>query len=116
MKIQELEHYLDNDILDELYKTRHDTLYDLDYLCEFEEYKKMAERASDLGAELFRILERLPEEFAELKEEFRKKFDDYVGDVYGTGSFENQLFYKVGVCDGLRMILEKEKIEKKERR
>ncbi len=112
MKMQELERYLDDGILDELYKIRHDTLSDLDYLRKSEEYSKMVKRASKLSTELFRMLDGLPEELEELKEDFRRKFDDYMGDVYGTGSFENELYYKIGVCDGLRMILEKGKIEK----
>ena len=105
MKIKDIENYINDDIMDELYSIRRKVLYNVTDLNKFEDYQKILKDYPVTGKDLFKMIDELPEELDEQKDEIKRKFEQHMDRVFSISDFENELFYKLGFYDGLRIVL-----------
>lgn len=109
MKLEELEKYISDDIMDELFSGRCEALYDLSYMRKDEQYQKLVAKYPTSSSAVCELIESLPADVADKKKKILAVLDYYIDGLNNIGSYENELFYKAGFCDGIRIMLERAK-------
>lgn len=104
-KVKNMEKYINNSMLDNIYKQRKENLYSLTNY-DVEEKKKI-EKEYPVNYTLLELaVKNLPPHFKNCREYILDNLEIYVNRENLLSYYENEKFYKVGFCDGVRMILE----------
>lgn len=104
IKIAELKNYISNDILDSIFNEREEEVHNRKIkVAELEEIKKDNTMTYE---KLIEVIKNLPPHFKNCRESILKALDQYSERENLIQSFDNEKFYKVGFCDGIKMIID----------
>ena len=104
IKIEEIKSYINEDMLDTAFNDREEKIYNIDINNkELEKIKKDNTMTYDRFQE---IIKNLPPHFQNCREAILESFEKYANRQNLIQSFDNEKFYKVGFCDGVKMILD----------
>jgi len=104
IKIEELEHYISDDILNSIFNEREEDIHNTKIkVSELEEIKKDNTMTYE---KLIEVIKNLPPHFKNCRESIFKALDQYSERENLIQSFNNEKFYKVGFCDGIKMIID----------
>ncbi|MDE5830432.1 MAG: hypothetical protein K2H53_01775 [Clostridia bacterium] len=103
VKLSNIEEHIDDEILDSIFREREENLN-----TRTEEDKKeimnISKKYPTNYEEILSIINNFPEDIE--KEKVLNKFDDYCMKENLITAYENEKFYKIGFCDGIRTVLE----------
>lgn len=108
MDINYISQYIEDSILDILYRNREEELY-TEKGKEDKELEKIKKENSIDYNELLRGINKIPSEFKEIRENIIEMLDAYITRENLIMTHDNEKFYKIGFCDGIRIILEIQK-------
>ena len=108
MDINYKSQYIEDSILDILYRNREEELY-TEKGKEDKELEKIKKENSIDYNELLRGINKIPSEFKEIRENIIEMLDAYITRENLIMTHDNEKFYKIGFCDGIRIILEIQK-------
>lgn len=109
MKIKDLEKYIEDEMLDEIYMNREDKLYKKCERDRREMEKIIEEYPSDYEA-VVKAIQDLTENLQEGKNDIIETLDEFCMREEIYAGYEKEKFYKVGFCDGVKIILESLKV------
>ena len=107
----ELLDYIDNSVINSLYKERESELYQIT-LEEKEKIKKLTEDYPVDQEKLIIIIKNLPPSFYNIRESILKSLGEYLERESVINAYDNERFYKAGFFDAINLILEAIKKEK----
>lgn len=104
IKISELENYISDDLLDSIFNKREEDVYNTKIkVAELEEIKKNNTMTYE---KMIEIIRNLPPHFKNCRESILEALEQYSERQNLIQSFDNEKFYKVGFCDGIKMIID----------
>lgn len=103
VKLSNIEEHIDEDMIDSIFREREEKLSTRTKE-DKKEIMKISNRYPIKYEEILSIINNLPENLK--KEDIIKKFDDYCMKENLITAYENEKFYKIGFCDGIRTVLE----------
>ena len=104
IKIAELKNYISDDVLDSIFSEREEDVHNTKIkVKEIEEIKKDNTMTYE---KLIEVIKNLPPHFKNCRESILKALDQYSERESLIQSFDNEKFYKVGFCDGIKMIID----------
>lgn len=110
IKLVELENYISDNIVDSIFKEREEKIYNTKIkMTELEEIKNNNTMTHE---KMIEIIRNLPPYFKNCRENILEALEQYSERQNLIQSFDNEKFYKVGFCDGIKMILDILKKEK----
>lgn len=108
VKLSNIQEHIDDKILNSIFKEREEKLH-----TRTEEDKKeildISKKYPANYEEILSIINNLPENIE--KDNIITKFDNYCMKENLITAYENEKFYKIGFCDGIRTVLENLKNE-----
>lgn len=113
MKIAEIEKYINDDMLDAIYESRCYTLSFWDFVSEDEDCKRIEEENPISSDDVMVLVRSLPSDLENLKKEICRSFDKLISKHNLMTSYYSEQCYKVGFCDGIRTLLESQKLQNK---
>ncbi len=113
MKIAEIEKYISDDMLDAIYESRCDTLSFWDFVSQDEDCKRIEKEHPISSNDVMALVRSLPNSFEKLKKQIIRSFDRLVSKQNLITSYYSEQCYKVGFCDGIRTLLESQKLQDK---
>lgn len=105
MKLKDLEKYVNDSILDSIYKEREDFIFELNNE-EKMEIAKIKERYPIDYEQLITCINNIPPHFKNIRENILKSLDIFSMRENLLSAYNNEKFYKIGFCDGIRTIIE----------
>lgn len=109
MKIKDLENYITDNILDTIYREREDNISTRNKEDE-KAIAKIEERYPMNYEKLLNCINNLPPHFRNIREDILNSLDTYSMRENLIAAHDNEKFYKIGFCDGIRTILEQLKM------
>lgn len=104
IKIEEIKSYINDDMLNTVFNEREEEIYHIDIKNkELQKIKKDNTMTYDRFQE---IIKNLPPHFQNCREAILESFEKYANRQNLIQSFDNEKFYKVGFCDGVKMIID----------
>lgn len=103
-KIAELEDYISDDILDNIFTEREEDVHNTKI--KVSELKKIKKDNTMTYEKLIGVIKNLPPHFKNCRESILNALEQYSERENLIQSFDNEKFYKVGFCDGVNMILD----------
>lgn len=100
--LKEIKEYIDNSVLDDMFNERECELYQE----KDEKIVKLKDKYKVDYENLLTAIKNLPPHFFNTREEILKRLDDYLIKENMIMAYENEKFYKVGICDGIKIMLE----------
>lgn len=97
--------FINNSMLDLIYKEREDSLYQYDAY-DKEEIKKMTVENPITHEDLLVAIKNLPPHFKNTRKLIIEKLEGYIERQNRLIAYDNEKFYKNGFCDGVQMMLE----------
>ena len=97
--------FINNSMLDLIYKEREDSLYQYDAY-DKEEIKKMTVENPITHEDLLVAIKNLPPHFKNTRELIIEKLERYIERQNRLIAYDNEKFYKSGFCDGVQMMME----------
>ena len=94
-----------NEMLDLIYREREDSLYQYDEEDE-EVVKKITNKNPTTYEDLLTAIKNLPPHFKNTREFIIGKLEKYMERQNNLCAYDNEKFYKIGFCDGVRMMIE----------
>lgn len=111
VKIEEIKKYISDDILDNIFKEREEKIYHIgDKSKEIEEIKIEHTMSYTKFEE---VIKNLPPHFKNCRENILDALDKYSDRQNLIQAYDNEKFYKIGFCDGIKMILDINKSDNK---
>lgn len=107
----EITDFVDNSLLDTIYREREDSLYQHTEI----DNKNIEEITKNLPItyeDLLVAIKNLPPHFNNTREFILEKLEGYMERQNSLTAYDNERFYKNGFCDGIQIILEALKNEK----
>lgn len=104
-KMEAVKKYINDDMLELIFREREEEIYkekkeeDIDV-------KKIKENYKTDCEQLLKTIKEIPEEFREIQEKIIKALEKYIMRENLITACDNEKFYKVGFCDGIRLIIE----------
>ncbi len=105
LKIKDIEKYIDDPLLDSIFREREEELY-IECKNEDEDIIEIKQNYDIDCEKLINKIKNLPPHFNNTREEIIKSLDKYVMRENLIMAHDNEKFYKAGFCDGIRIILE----------
>ena len=105
MKLKDIEKYVNDNILDSIYKEREDYIFELNNE-EKKEIIKIKERYPIDYEQLITCINNIPPHFKNTRENILKSLDIYSMRENLLLAYNNEKFYKIGFCDGIKIIIE----------
>ncbi len=106
LKIKDIEKYIDDDMLDTIFKEKEEELYNEKELNEDSEISKIKEEYFVNYDRLLVAIKNLSPRFHNTREEIIKALESYTMREILIMAYDNEKFYKARFCNGLRTILE----------
>ena len=106
MKIKDIEEYIDDEILETIFREREEELYTERGKKEDLEIKKIKEDYPVDYDRLLIAIKNLPPNFHNTREGIIEALENYLTRETLIMAHDNEKFYKAGFCDGVRTILE----------
>ena len=104
INIEEIKNYISEDALDSLFKAREEELFSRKEVSKQIEEIKKEKTMSYTNFE--QIIINLPPHFRHCREEILNALGEYADREGLIQSFDNERFYKIGFCDGIKMMLD----------
>lgn len=104
IKIEEIKSYINDDVLDTAFNDREEEIYHTDI--KNKELRKIKKDNTMTYDRFQEIIKNLPPHFQNCREAILEAFEKYANRQNLIQSFDNEKFYKVGFCDGVKMILD----------
>ena len=105
LRIKDIEKYIDDPLLDSIFREREEELY-IECTTEDEDIIEIKQNYDIDCEKLINKIKNFPPHFKNTREEIIKSLDKYVMRENLIMAYDNDKFYKVGFCDGVRIILE----------
>lgn len=105
MNIKDIEKYTNDTMLNTIYKEREDTISEINEV-DKEEISKIKEKYPVDYGKLLEYINNIPPYFRNIREEILNAVDIYLMRENLLSAHENEKFYKIGFCDGIRTIIE----------
>lgn len=105
MNIKDIEKYINDTMLDTIYKEREDSISQIKEENKDELYK-IKERYPVDYEKLLDYINNIPPYFKNIRETILQAVDIYSMRENLLSAYENEKFYKIGFCDGVRTIIE----------
>lgn len=105
MDIKDIEKYIDDDIVNTIYREREDTISGINEE-DKGEIAKIKEKYPVDYEKLLDYINNLPPYFKNIRETILNAIDIYSMRENLLSAYENEKFYKIGFCDGIRTIIE----------
>ena len=102
-KIQDIEKYINDPILETIFRGREEELYNED---ENRDIIKIKEEYPVNYDKLLITIKNLPPHFHNTREGIIEALENYSMRESSIKAYDNEKFYKVGFCDGIRIVLE----------
>ena len=109
MKIKDIEKYIDDRILNTLYKEREEGISEIAEE-DKKEISKIKEKYPISYEQLLARINNIPPHFQNIREDILDAIDTYSMRENLLSAYENEKFYKIGFCDGIRIIVENLKL------
>ena len=109
MKIKDIEKYIDDKILNTLYKEREEGISEITEE-DKKEISKIKEKYPISYEQLLTKINNIPPHFQNIREDILDAIDIYAMRENLLSAYENEKFYKIGFCDGIRVIVENLKL------
>lgn len=106
MKIKDIEKYIDDNMLDTIFREREEELYNEREKNEDIEISKIKEQYFVDYDRLLVAIKNLPPHFHNTREGIIEVLENYTMKENLIMAHDNEKFYKTGFCDGIRIILE----------
>ena len=106
LKIKDIEKYIDDSLLESIFREREDELY-VELKNEDEDIIEIKQKYDVDYEKLINKIKNLPPHFNNTREEIIKSLDKYIMRENLIRAYDNEKFYKAGFCDGIRIIIEK---------
>lgn len=107
-KMKEVKKYVNDDMLELIFREREEEIYK-EKKKEDIDVKKIKENCKTDYEQLLKTIKDTPEEFREIQEKIIKALEKYIMRENLIMACDNEKFYKVGFCDGIRIIIENTK-------
>ena len=107
----EITDFIDNSLLDAIYREREDSLYQHTEI-DNENIKEITKNLPITYEDLLVAIKNLPSHFNNTKEFILERLEGYMKRQNSLIAYDNEKFYKNGFCDGIKIILEALKNEK----
>ena len=107
----EITDFIDNSLLDAIYREREDSLYQHTEI-DNENIKKITKNLPITYEDLLVSIKNLPPHFNNTREFILERLEGYMKRQNSLIAYDNEKFYKNGFCDGIKIILEYLKNEK----
>lgn len=104
-KMEEVKKYIDDDMLELIFREREEEIYQ-EKNKENIDVKKIKENNKTNYEQLLKIIKEIPKEFKEIQEKIIEALGKYVARENLIMAYDNEKFYKIGFCDGIRTIIE----------
>lgn len=105
MNIKDIEKYINDTMLNTIYKEREDTISEIKEE-KREELSRIKEKYPVDYEKLLDYINNIPPHFKNIRETILNAVDIYSMRENLLSSYENEKFYKIGFCDGIRTIIE----------
>lgn len=105
MNIKDIEKYTNDMILSTIYKERESAIRKINEENE-EELSEIKEKYPVDYEKLLECVNNIPPHFKNIREDILSTIDGYLMRQNLLSSYENEKFYKIGFCDGIRTIIE----------
>lgn len=102
----DIENYIDDSILDSIFREREEELYYTTKSKEDTKIKEIKKQYTTDYQKLMLTIKNLPSHFHNIREDIIKALEDYRIREDLLVAYDNEKFYKIGVCDGIGLILE----------
>lgn len=113
-KMEEAKKYINDDMLELIFRAREGEIYE-EKEKEDIDVKKIKENNKTDYEQLLKIIKEIPKEFKEIQEKIVEALGKYLMRENSIIACDNEKFYKIGFCDGIRTIIENtENIKTKE--
>lgn len=109
LKIRDIEEYINDNLLDDIFKSREDSIYQRNKK-EINEICKIKERYPIDYEQLLNCIKNIPPHFNNIRNNIIDALDTYSMRENLLTGYDNEKFYKIGFCDGIRIMLENLKI------
>lgn len=107
----EITDFIDNSLLDTIYREREDSLYQHTEI-DNKNIKEITKNLPITYEDLLVAIKNLPPHFNNTREFILERLEGYMERQNSLIAYDNEKFYKNGFCDGVQIILEALKIEK----
>ncbi len=107
----EITDFIDNSLLDTIYREREDSLYQHTEI-DNKNIKEITKNLPITYEDLLVAIKNLPPHFNNTREFILERLEGYMERQNSLIAYDNEKFYKNGFCDGIKIILEALKIEK----
>ena len=107
----EITDFIDNSLLDTIYREREDSLYQHTEI-DNKNIKEITKNLPITYEDLLVAIKNLPPHFNSTREFILEKLEGYIERQNSLIAYYNEKFYKNGFCDGIKIILEALKNEK----
>lgn len=105
MNIKDIEKYINDNMLNTIYKEREDTISEIKEE-DKEEISIIKEKYPIDYERLLEYIKNIPPHFKNIREDILNAIDIYSMRENLLSAHENEKFYKIGFCDGIRTIIE----------
>ena len=106
IKVEEISKYVSDDILSNIFEEREEEIYSSKNGNESPELKKVKSEYTITYEKLVEVIKNLPPHFKNCRESILEALDQYSERENLIQSFDNEKFYKVGFCDGVKMMVD----------
>ncbi len=107
----EITDFVDNSLLDTIYREREDSLYQHTKI-DNENIKEITKNLPITYEDLLVAIKNLPPHFNNTREFILERLEGYMERQNSLTAYDNERFYKNGFCDGIQIILEALKSDK----
>lgn len=111
VSIEEINKYVSDDILASIFEEREDEIYSIKV--KNPELEKIKEEYTMTYSRFQDIIKNLPPHFKNCREDILSALEEYSNREGLIQSFDNEKFYKVGFCDGIKLMIDINKRKKK---
>lgn len=111
IEIEEIKKYISDDILDSIFKEREENIYYSKD--ESKKIQKIKNENTMSHTKFAEVIKNLPPNFKNCRENILDALDKYSDRENLIQAYDNEKFYKIGFCDGIKMILDINKSENK---
>lgn len=101
----EITNFINDSILDSIFREKEDSLYQQNE-CDKEKIKEICLENPISYEELIISIKNIPPHFKNTRENIMEKLEKYLERENSLNAYDNERFYKNGLCDGAKMMLE----------
>lgn len=102
----DIENYIDDSILDTIFREREEELFCTTKSKEDTQINEIKKEYTTDYQKLMLIIKNLPPHFHNIRENIVKALEDYRIREDLLAAYDNEKFYKIGFCDGIKLMLE----------